>query len=280
MSIGKVLVPVTGATRDLVALRGALAAAVLLDAHLEALFVRPDPVETMPFYGEGMSSSVVQEIVDVSKDAAGKASRAARANLDKAKDAASKSTDAKISYREVEGNFAEQVTLAARLSDLVVFGPLKEEDRPGLGEAFDATLYETGRPVLLVPERMPEKFTSKVALAWNGGIASAHAISAALPFLKKAASVEVLTVKQGANPPASADDLLRYLDFHGVAATPRLAEAGNLSVADTLVKAAVDAGDCMLVAGGYGHSRVRELFVTGTTRRVVAQAAIPCFLVH
>lgn len=280
MSIGKILVPVTGAGRDLSVLRGALAAANLFEARLEVLFVRPDPVEAMPFYGEGMSSSVVQEIMDVSKDAASKASRAARENLEKVKKEGGSTPEERFRFREVEGNFAEQVTVAARLSDLVVFGPVKEDDRPGLGEAFDATLLETGRPVLLLPESMPAGLGSRISLAWNGSVASAHAISAALPFLKKAAAVEVLTVKRGNSIPSPTDELIRYLACHGIAADARMLEAGDLSVADALLKSAAENGGGMLVAGGYGHNRMRELFVTGTTRRVVAQAAIPCFLVH
>ena len=281
MSIAKILVPVAGAERDLAPLRGGMLAAELFGAHLEALFVRPDPAEAMPFYGEGMSSSVVQEIMDVSRDAAGRAAQAARANLEQVKSESRAGAQAHLSFREAEGNFAEQVTLAARLSDLVVFGPLNEDDRLALGEAFDATLLETGRPVLLMPERPPVRLGSKIALAWNGSIASAHAISAALPFLTRASCVEVLTVRRGAGTTSSADDLVRYLAFHGVSATARVVEAGELPVADALLKAAdTKEGDSMLVAGGYGHNRVRELFVTGTTRRVVAQTAIPCFLVH
>src|SRR5689334_7416605 len=158
MSVARILVPLTGAPRDQVVLAGAFAAAKLFGAHLAALFVRPDPVEAMPFYGEGMSSAVVQEIMDASKTAAGKASRQARGYLETAArnanvavvDAPARRESASASFREVDGNFSDQVTLAARLADLVVFGSVREDDRPGLGEAFDATLIETGRPVLLI----------------------------------------------------------------------------------------------------------------------------------
>jgi nucleotide-binding universal stress UspA family protein len=284
----KILVPLTGAPRDETVLAGAFAAARLFGAHLEALFVRPDPVEAMPFYGEGMSSAVVQEIMDVSKSAASKASRQARAFLE----GAARKSDTKIvetvergagataSFREVEGNFSDQVTLAARLADLVVFGPVKEDDRPGLGDAFDATLIETGRPVLLISGPATADLSSKVSIAWNGSVASAHAISAALPFLAKAAAVEILTVKRGSTAPGPTDDLVAYLRLHGIVATSRVVEGAGRPIADVLLDAAKSGGSGLLVAGGYGHSRLRDLFVTGVTKRVVAQAAIPCFLVH
>lgn len=285
----KILVPLTGAPRDQAVLAGAFAAAKPFGAHLEALFVRPDPVEAMPFYGEGMSSAVVQEIMDVSKSAASKASRQARASLE----AAARQCDAKIveraerrgtgvtaSFREVEGNFSDQVTHAARLADLVVFGPVKEEDRPGLGDAFDATLIETGRPVLLISGPAAADLSSKISIAWNGSVASAHAISAALPFLAKAGAVEILTVKRGGTAPGPTDDLVAYLRLHGISATSRVVEGAGRPIADVLLDAAKSGGSGLLVAGGYGHSRLRDLFTTGITKRVVAQAAIPCFLVH
>ncbi len=283
----KILVPLTGAPRDQVVLAGAFAAAKLFGAHLEALFVRPDPVEAMPFYGEGMSSAVVQEIMDVSKTAAGRASRQAHAFLE----AAARENDATIveraergpgvnaSFREVEGNFSDQVTQAARLSDLVVFGPLKEDDRPGLSDAFDATLIETGRPVLLISGTATANLASKISVAWNGSVASAHAISAALPFLAKAKAVEILTVKRGGTAPGPTDDLIAYLKLHGIAATSRVVEGAG-RIADVLLDAAKSGGAGLLVAGGYGHSRLRDLFMTGVTKHVVAHAAIPCFLVH
>jgi nucleotide-binding universal stress UspA family protein len=284
----KILVPLTGAQRDQAVLAGAFEAARLFGAHLEALFVRPDPVEAMPFYGEGMSSAVVQEIMDVSKTAAGKASRQARAFLEIAarqSDAAivespQRGTGATASFREVEGNFSDQVTLAARLADLVVFGSVREDDRPGLSDAFDTTLIETGRPVLLISGTDAPKLSSKISIAWNASVASAHAISAALPFLAKAAAVEILTVKRGTTQPGPVDDVVAYLRLHGITATSRVVDGAGRAIADVLLDAAKSGGSGLLVAGGYGHSRLRDLFMTGVTKRVVAHAAIPCFLVH
>ena len=173
-----------------------------------------------------------------------------------------------------------QVTLAARLADLVVFGPVRESDRPGLGEAFDSTLLETGRPVLLNAGHASCDLVSRIAVAWNGSVASAHAVSASLPFLKKAKAVDVLTVGGPDTPASASDDLIAYLALHDVKAAPRIVAGNNRPVADVLLEAATSGGAGLLVAGGYGHNRLRELFVTGTTKRVVAQTTIPCFLVH
>ncbi len=288
MSFAKILAPVTGGPRDAIVLAGAFAAAKPFNAYVEALFVKPDPVEAMPFYGEGMSSAVVQEIMDVSKEASGKASVAARAALQAAAGEAGaavappsgKGNAVTGAFVETQGNFADRVSQAARLSDLIVFGPLKEGDRPGLSEAFEATLIETGRPVLLVSQTPTPDFFKKIAVAWNGSVASAHAVSAALPFLERAESVEILTVTQANAETVSAEELKSYLRLRGIAASDKQVDGGSRPIADVLLEAAGAAGAGMLVAGGYGHNRLREMFVTGVTRRVVAHAAIPCFLVH
>jgi hypothetical protein len=153
MAIVKILAPLTGGPRDAVVLASAFAAARPFHAHVVALFVRPDATEAVPFFGDGVSAQVVQEIAEAAKAAADAAIKLARASLEAAANtvgaeiiaAPAPSGSLSASFREVLGNFADQVTLAARLSDLVVFGPLKEGDRPGLTEAFEATLLETGQ---------------------------------------------------------------------------------------------------------------------------------------
>ncbi len=288
MSIVKILVPLTGGARDGAVLSTAFAAAKPFNAHVAALFVRPDATEAVPFYGESVSASVMQEIADASKKAANAAIGVARATLVAAAQAAGADIlatpemrgAASASFREVTGNFADQVTLAARLSDLVVFGALKEGDRPGLTEAFEATLLETGRPVLLSPQAAGVTFCKKIALAWNESVASAHAATAALPFLKCAESVEILCVTRSKDEPIDSSELQTYLKLHGIVATARSVEGGNRAVGDVLLEEAVKSGAGMLAAGGYGHSRLREMFFSGVTRRVVSQITLPVFLVH
>jgi nucleotide-binding universal stress UspA family protein len=288
MTIVKILAPLTGGPRDAVVLASAFAAAKPFHAHVVALFVRPDATEAVPFFGDGVSAQVVQEIAEAAKAAADAAIKLARASLEAAANtvgaeiiaAPAPSGSLSASFREVLGNFADQVTLAARLSDLVVFGPLKEGDRPGLTEAFEATLLETGRPVLLSANPAQPSFCKKIALAWNESVASAHAVTAALPFLKCAESVEILSVSRNQDEPIDSSELKTYLRLQGVTASERKVDAGTRVVGDVLLEEAIKSGAGLLVAGGYGHSRLREMFFSGVTRHVVSHAGMPLFLVH
>lgn len=288
MSMVKILAPLTGGSRDAVVLASAFAAARPFHAHVQALFVRPDATEAVPFFGDGVSAQVVQEIAEAAKVAADAAIKLARASLETAARAVGADIVAapvaggvlSASFREVLGNFADQVTLAARLSDLVVFGPLKESDRPGLTEAFEATLLETGRPILLSANPAQPSFCKKIALAWNESVASAHAVTAALPFLKCADSVEILCVSRSKDEPIDSTELKAYLQLQGVSATERSVDAGTRIVGDVLLEEAIKGGAGLLVAGGYGHSRLREMFFSGVTRHVVSHSGMPLFLVH
>jgi nucleotide-binding universal stress UspA family protein len=288
MTIRKIVAPLTGGERDRVVLASAFAAARPCGGHVVALFVRPDPAEAMPFFGEGVSAVVVEEIVNVAKEAADKAAAIAIASLHAVAKAESvtvlesprRTDEASASFRDVQGNFTDCVTDAARLSDLVVFGPLSEGDKPGLTEAFENTLIETGRPVLLTAMVAPQDFAGTISLAWDGSLACSHAISAALPYLSGAAQVEVLCVRRGTSDENSLAELREYLDLHGLACTEHTIEAGTKPVGQALLESAVASGAGLLVLGGYGHSRLRELFARGITRHVVSHATIPLFLVH
>jgi nucleotide-binding universal stress UspA family protein len=287
MAYKKILAPLTGGARDVSVLASALAAARPFNAHVVALFVRPDPAEAMPFFGEGVSGSMVQEIVDVAKEAADKASAEARASLEAvAKDSQAeilprpaRSDKLSVSFHEERGNFADRVTLASRLADVVVFGPLKEGDRPGLAEAFESVLLQSGRPVLLAAHAAPKSFAERVAIAWDGSIASAHALTAAMPYLARAKSIEFLMVRRPGEE-FDCNEPREYLTLHGLASAERTVDAGQKPIGQALLDGASAGGADLLVLGGYGHSRLRQLFAGGVTKHVVSHAEMPLFLVH
>jgi nucleotide-binding universal stress UspA family protein len=288
MSIRKIIAPLTGVDRDRIVLASAFAAAKPFAAHVVALFVRPDPAEAMPFFGEGVSAVIVQEIVNVAKDAADKAAEMAKATLRFCADVEGVTIVERVesgahttaSFRDVQGNFSDCIAKAARLADLVVFGPLSDVDKPGLTEAFEETLIGTGRPVLLSAQIPSTGFGEKVAIAWDGSVSSAHAVSAALPYLSQAKSVDILSVRTSTTDKNSLANVCEYLALHGISCTEHPIEAGAKPVGEVLLETAVSGGAGLFVLGGYGHSRLRQFFAGGVTRHVVSHAKIPLFLVH
>src|SRR5687768_15791240 len=154
MAIAKILAVVTGGPRDAAVLCYALEAARPFRAHVVALFVRPDLTEAIAFFNDGVSGVVVDEVVKASREAADEAGRriensiatvCAKASI-AVVNAPRRGDSVTLSFRQTQGNLADQLTEAARLSDLVVFGPLHDGDKAGLADAFVQVLVDTDRP--------------------------------------------------------------------------------------------------------------------------------------
>lgn len=288
MTLRKILVPLTGGERDKSALRTALAVAVQHKSYVEGLFVRPDPSEALPFMGEGVSGTVIQDIINSSKEAANQASERARQTLTKLAGEAGVPVvdepcgpgDTCARFVEGTGPFEDVVSARARLSDLVVFLSGKDERGAGVSEGLQACLMDAGRPILLAPEVAPKSVGNKIVIGWDGGVEAAHAITAAKPFLFAAEKVEILNVSKGELDPTLADLLSDYLKLHGVESNEHLIDPASRPIGEVLLEEADRAGCDLLVMGGYGHSRIRELLLGGVTRFIISHATVPVLLAH
>jgi nucleotide-binding universal stress UspA family protein len=287
MSFVKILVPVAGVTRDRFSLATGFAAARPLQAHVVALFVHADPRETVPYGELPLSPDIVQDLIDTAADLEKASSKAARSTLaSMAADAGirivaapQRADEVTVSYEEMREHLPRALDRAARLCDLVVFPPIRETDDPEVQDAFIRTLTKVGRPVLLSAEHMPVEIGRRVAVGWDGSIASSHALTAALPYLKRAQSVEILSVVNG-GPAVSGAEVAAYLALHGITCSTRAVARGDASTAEALLDVAAGEGFDMLVAGGYGHSQIVESIFGGVTEHIVSHSRIPVFMMH
>ena len=288
MSIAKVLAPVTGGQRDAGVLANAIAAARPFNAHVMALFVRPDLGETLAFFTDGVSGVVVDEVVKATQDAGDEAARRIEAALAAACAAydveritvPARKDRVTVSLREEQGNFGDRLTAAARLSDLAVFPPIRPGDQAGLADAFVQVLVETDRPVLRSTDEAPKNFARRIAIGWDGKTAAASAVSAAIPYLKKAAHVEILSVQRPPLKAEAAEGEREYLSLHGVPSEERMIDPGSKRIGEALLDAAAEGQADLLVVGGYGSGRLRESLIGGVTRHVIAHAGLSVFMVH
>ncbi|HUO92070.1 MAG TPA: universal stress protein, partial [Rhizomicrobium sp.] len=183
------------------------------------------------------------------------------------------------SFVEMEGYFPACVAEAARLSDIVVFGPITTAEASDIGEAFAETLVATERPVLLaaVP---PAEFPGKVALAWDDSDTAARAILGALPFLEKAAEVLLLSCCRDKKRKTEFRNVERYLALHGIRCTEEIIDPGKQEIGAALLAGAKLRGADLLVMGGYGHSRLGEVIFGGVTQHVRWHATMPVLMIH
>jgi len=122
----------------------------------------------------------------------------------------------------------------------------------------------------------------RVLVCWDGGRQAARAIADALPFLHRAKAIEVVTV---ATEPLKSDDLpdtdiARHLARHDLKVDLKRIVRRGIDVADSIVSYAADVSADFIVMGGYGHSRLREVILGGTTRGLLSSMTIPTLMSH
>jgi nucleotide-binding universal stress UspA family protein len=176
------------------------------------------------------------------------------------------------------GDSAIAAEAAARTSDLVVAAEVSPEETYE-GADLDALLYDTGRPVLVVPVAgLREGPFRKVVVAWNGTREASRAAFDALPFILEAQSTTVVTVDADEDQVRSAGMLAATLSRHGAEVGVNELESKGLPVADTIAQHVELAAADLLVMGAYGHSRLREFLFGGVTRSMLKAMPVATFM--
>ena len=175
---------------------------------------------------------------------------------------------------------AEAATRFARRFDLAVASLPGPDSARAYQALFETVLHRSGAPVYAVPAAAAPAFPTRVMIAWNGGRAATRAVGDAMPFLRAAASVEIVTVAKagGRNadePPGC--DILAHLERHGVAARRSRFDTGATPAAALLANAAATGAD-LVVMGAQRHSRLYEAMLGGTTLEMMAAAATPMLM--
>lgn len=183
------------------------------------------------------------------------------------------------------GPVAAAIAYHARHADLTVIGQADPDHRrppPGRSMIEDV-LLAAGRPLLIIPYAGTFPTIGRtVAIAWSETREAARATSDALALIDPAASVTVLSiVRPGTQIDIPGAEIAAHLARHGLAVTAaRTISDGSISEADALLSYVADLGADLLVMGGYGHSRVRELTLGGVTRGVLQHMTLPVLMSH
>jgi nucleotide-binding universal stress UspA family protein len=147
--------------------------------------------------------------------------------------------------------------------------------------AIESGLFESGRPILLSPPVPPKDIATNVMIHWNCSTEQARATAAAMPLLKDAARVTVLTVTGGQGVPGpTAEQLLVHLQRNGIAAKGMSVGLEGKSTGDAILRAAKAEGCDLLVKGAFTQSRLRQMIFGGATSHILANAELPVLMAH
>lgn len=150
---------------------------------------------------------------------------------------------------------------------------------------FAGLLLESGRPIVVVPEGTTAHLPPRHAIvAWSDTAEAARAVHDALPLLEAAESVDVVVVDAPANDAErtarSVESLMRHLQSHRVVARLIACSSRGTAISHVLLDQASRRRAQLIVAGGYGHGRLREWALGGTTRELFHESRIPVLFSH
>ncbi len=278
------LMPVYTRGNEIERLRGALSLTCFFNAHLNVVHAQSKPSDRLENELFALPSSVRERIVSIMDEGAHDEQEEHKAHfLELCEQHGVVLSDQpqggkpSASWRDFEGARSEMVALQGRVSDLIIIPHSKSG---GATLTFEEAILHTGRPVLLVPRGMWEFKLSKVLIGWNGGLEVARAVQQSLPFLSRASSVTIAVSQDKADNRPTAQDLVSYLDHHGIASDIRELDSVSVSAGEGLLKLVSDTGCDFLVAGGYSHTRLRQSILGGVTSHLLKHADVPVLMAH
>lgn len=274
-----VLVRFDGSPSDDFRFAAAESLAKLFDAHVEGLFFNllPEPILAEQNMSTELWTRMLQEAHDTG-DEIERRLRKRLAGLVRSHDL--RRFDVYPHERPViasrEARTAD-VFVGLRLSDTDAFVELRD--------VIEEVLFDSGRHLFLVVDEQPyEQGFDHALVAWNGSREASRALAEARPYLRKARMVTVLTVGRKDDLPEMAarpgEAVVRYLAHHGIPSSHEHVEGRGIDAATVITTEVGEKKVDLLVMGGYGHSRIREWLLGGTTYKLLRRAPVSLVIAH
>jgi len=286
------LVHLTGSSCDLPVLRASLALVSDVKGHIDCLHLMPDPAELIAESAQTDSggwiilsdtiAEIQREANDRSRNAQATVAAFARENDIRKQDDPPVGEQVTISWHEAVGDEFDHISKAGLYQDVIVVAGGRDRDGRLATGALGGIVIHGGRPVLLAPETASANPYRKILVAWKETAEAARAVTAAMPLLERAGSVEFVHAGEPANRPGESADLSErvrsFMRWHDVNAEFNFIMPPACT--DAILQRAKETGADLLVMGGYGHSRIRELVFGGFTQRVLAGVDLPVLMFH
>ena len=180
-----------------------------------------------------------------------------------------------VEWRSTQGLPGPYMLQQARAADLLVVGARAETMvDPGVAVDPGDLLMQAGRPLIVVPPSVQWLDLRSVLVAWKDVREARRAVFDALPLLAAAKEVVIAEIPEGdsrAEASSHVTDVAAWLRGHGIVASTVVPES-KAGVTGQLEKIAADIGAGAVVAGAYGHSRLREWILSGVTRHLATES--------
>lgn len=275
-----ILVTPAGLAGDAMAVEAGIALGACFEAHVtiaETLYL---PVAMSSAWGVQPDEGIMQQLRSEQRAAAERRSTAWRERLER------ESLSCEIRMVETPRSDSGHLVMHARHADLIVVPRGERSFEFAFVERFfGLLLFDSGRPVLLAPTEFKLVVPVRhVVVAWQAGKEATRALHDALPLLRLAETVDVLEIAPAGSTEGGEGsarvDIATHLARHGVSVCVVRHHENATDVPTALLRHCEESAAGLLVAGGYGHSRLREWMFGGTTRGLLHSARIPVLLSH
>jgi nucleotide-binding universal stress UspA family protein len=279
----KLFFPVGGGDELQGRICGALLVAKHFNTHIEILVSQMNLTKTIP-QGMGISDDILKRLEKIYLENLENDNKKDQEILKKC----AKDLDIELSDYPVEGKTTAHLNVISGMRSKLVAQQSKFCDMvivatPPKGEptaTFEAAVTESGKPVMIIPREMKKFSTDNILIGWNNSPQASRAVSEAIPMLKKAKKVHIVSSKE-----YTTDGYVRikalqsYLKVHGIDTTFSVTKT-TFVPGEALLNAAKEQGADLIVAGAYGHKGVKELFLGGSAKYILKHTHIPTFVVH
>ena len=235
-----------------------------------------------PVIPDGTLGGVPVDLIELQREENSKVARDAISRFE----TAVKKAGVAAETRTLDATFGGAPTLFAQIArrfDLAIVGQAQRDQGATDTLMIEGTLFESGRPLVVVPYIQKRGLTLERVLAcWDGGRTAARAIGDAMPFLERAKAVDLVMVAEERkdDDEATGARMSEHLARHGVKATIKRMAKGDIAIQDVILSYAADSGADFMVMGGYGHSRLREFILGGVTRGILTEMTVPVLMSH
>jgi len=245
------------------------------DAHLVALYIVTPISMPAEITGRGASVAYIAEATDIAREKAGAIREEIVAECER--------RNLSWEWQMEEGDHLDILAKYAHYADLTVVSHSRSEmiENRVMFHVPEHLPLTVGCPVLILPEA--GDFTAlrrNILIAWKASRECLQTVRASLPMLARADNVTVLSVCEAEETPPPDERAAAFLARHGIKAEAFTDIDGNRHVGEVILAHARDLQADLIVMGGYGHSRLREMVLGGVTRDVLNQTPVPVLMCH
>jgi nucleotide-binding universal stress UspA family protein len=254
----------------------AISVAQTFQAHLTGVTFACEPVIPGTIF-DGYAASIIANYRAENR----KAAQSVKESFDGAAKAAGILAESRVMEIGV-ADLASVFGNTARNYDFSVIGQARPDDGTAEELLIQGALFGSGRPMLVVPYIQQTGLKlDRVMVCWDGNRSAARAIADAMPVLKRAGAIDVVTIepRERRNEIAGAE-IAQHLARHGLKVELKPLVAPDTDVPNTILSYAADSSTDFIVMGGYGHSRLREFILGGATRGMLESMTVPTFMAH